>query len=671
MAEHDPILDQARKQKTAEVSTTAVPAVPGSGTLSSSKLEAVEAGLAASTTRITQSIKELEATASQTKTQTEAATGAINAAMRASQTIKSAERVADLEAQLSTLEVFDAAMGLQTQVALSDELARDQKRVGDLLDEKIDIVDDVHTGIGLIDQIINDFRSIQVNAEINAATNKQNQTVREITNIGAATESFARTNALTKQTLTEGSIKAEQDLIVANATLAVSQQELKNINSNSDSMIRLLNADQRSVSNLLQLWRSEGEQENRELAKERNKLAKEQMALTREKMLIELPAAKVAFARAELALVQAQKLGPTQILIAEQNLAKITKAFNDQVATEDTVVSAVQKGQEAITKGSSESREIILFGFNSRSADTVKKYIRLQEIGGVDEPKLGNTPADARENISIVAPEGNVTRTTAIAFLDVVTAAQVEKYNKIIAAGGKLPKDIEVIKQDFNTIAFEKAAKAAEEIREGDTTNLYQAPPMSVLEQKAAVKNSVFYKKVIAPIGMKEFSPQRIIDAAVAGIVALTVSPEEAAAGIEAIFDAAAAHNNTDAGGFRRVGLPNQTTYNTAIKLPITVFDELSAAKRVVVSAAKGTVLPIAKLGTIFTILTKGLPGVIEDRTVGFTPIANTTVVDLMDTAKIKETLVKLLSSQPPTPPFEESTNDTSHNSDHANEGEK
>ncbi|MEY8217468.1 MAG: hypothetical protein RPT13_03905 [SAR324 cluster bacterium] len=636
------------------------------------QLDAIREGIAASSARNQEVSEQLAKSANAINTQTQAATAAIESAASASQTIKSAERVADLEAQQSTLEIFDAAMGMQTQVALAEEFAADQKRVGDLLDEKIDITNDTFTGLGVIDNVINDFRSSQLDKNIEAAAAKRDQTLREIQGIGAATETFAHTNNLTKQSLTEGSIKAEHELIAANANQAVAVQELKNINANSDAMLRLANADQRTVSNLIQVWRVENEAqrgteatefaregreftreerildrkdkvEARKLTVERQKLIREEMALKRERLQVEGPKRKLQMEALELQVEQSRARGPVALQKAELDLERAQKQFADQIATEDTLVESVQRGQ-ALTGVNVEDKETILFGLG-RSGDTGKKYIRLQELGGVADPKLGDTAFDAKESLTIVAPEGNVTETAGIKVLDQVTRLQAAKYEQVLAKGGKLPKDEDTIKADFNETADALMSISAANIAEGDSTNPYQTPPMGTIAQSALVNRSSFYIKVIQPQGLVETSPQRIVDLAVAGVLAKTVSPEEAAAGIDSIFSAAAAHNNTYQGGFRRVGLPNQVSYNTEIKLPVTLFDKLSAAK--------GAAFAATGAGNVFKLLSDPA-SILSDINTSLTPVAKTTVVDLMDNTRVKELLIKLLSSQPDTPAKEE-----------------
>lgn len=551
MAEHNPILDAA-----AAVNPTA----------QSDKLAAVEDALASSTSRIVSTIEGLERATAETRTQTGIATSAIQSATAASQIVNTAKMNADLSAQNATIDAFEAMGGQAAQIALSQELAADQKLTGDLLDQKLAQVAKEHTGIQIIDNIINSFATSQLDQTINAAGAKQAQTANELATISASTESIARTNSLTKKTLNEGVLKANFDGIAAEGKLQASQQELKNISANSDSMIRLVGMDQKSVQTLMSVWRTENEAIQVELAGERVVLAREQMAITREKMKLEIPAAEVALERSKLSLDTAKKSAPTQVAQGEVNLAKSEKALADLIATQETLVDSVKRGQQ-LTGLQVEDKETILFSLNKGGASG-EKYIRLQELGGVPNLKLGNSPFEAMDNLRTVSPEGTNIESKAIDFLERVT-------NTLIAEGataalqGESQKELTArIKTKFNQVATATAEIHKQNIIFGDTTNLYQAPPMKVIDSFAGVKTSFFYQKVIKPLDMQEINPQKILEAATTAVLAKTVTVEEAANGMEAMFDAAAAYNNTQDGGPNRVGLPNQESYNTILKVP-------------------------------------------------------------------------------------------------------
>ncbi len=636
MPHTNPILAQAAKEADTRAPTLAnadeasTPERPVS-----TKLQAVEEALAVSTQRVTSSIVALEQGRAETRVATEAISGAIADITSAAQITRRASDTADLQAQNATITAFEASGGADIQAGLMTTLRADQTRVANLLDEKQDIVDDEFTGIQIIDGIINEFRSFQTDLEIDAARNQQVQTEREISGITSATESFAQANALTKKTLNAGVIEANYKGIAAEGQLKASQAEIQNINANATAMSNLVQADARNVSNLVQSFRLEGEAEERALAQERIAFQREQMTFQREKWQVELPAARVALEAATLRLEDATGLTTERRLAAEANFNAATKRFNDLVETENQLVEAVQKGQ-SLAGAPIEERQTIVFGLN-QSGDVGKKYARLQELGGASDPVLGASAAEAVDSLQTVSPSGNVTQTPGITALSEIVDLQAAVYKK----SGVVPKDQETLDSNLNATAQAFMDSKAANIGTGDDTNPYHAPPFSVLEEMASVRDSELYQSVLKAMEMKEVNPQTIMDAAIAGVRAGSVSPESAAVGIEAIFDSAALYNNTLQGGFRRVGLSNQTTYNVKINRPPSAVEELTIGRTSLVLGSLA-----ARTASLFK--TTALLDVEPVARGELLSTATTFSVDLMDATRVQEAVVRLLSATVP-----------------------
>jgi len=634
MSLHNPILDKAREKEKAIKPVTATPTDTDIVSIAeletpaeSSKLQAVQDALAASTTRIVSSIAQLEAGRQRTQVATQAITSAIDDITSARQVTARAISNADLQAQNATIEAFEVGGGTDMQVQLIAQLAEDNKRVDDILNERQALADEDRfgTGIGLLDTVINQFNINLTRQQLVAAEAQQEQTRRQIANLSAATESFARVNSLTKKTINEGTIEANYAAIEAEGAIKRSEAELKNINSNATALNNLMVADNRSFSNLLSIFRLEGEEQDRILKRERATFAREQMKFNREKFEVELPAAKVRLETAELALERSKKLSPVQQAQAEQNLLTTQTRFKDLVAIRDTAVENVQAGQSLAGIGI-EDRETILFGLD-RTGAARAKYDRLLELGSSPDPVLGQNPFEAKVSLGLVAPSGNVTPTRGINILDQINTLQAAKYKK---ARVSPPRDIETLESDFNQTAKELTTVFQADIKTGDASNPYHAPPMSVLEGMISVKNSSLYQLVLKPMQMKETNPQTIMDAAVSAIVAKTITPEQGATGINVIFDAAALYNNTLQGGFRRVGLPNQTTYNVQLKRPATLIEQLKI---------RGTnVLSFPSIAIADQVI-RSLSG--EEDVLISTPFT----VDLMDRTRVQEAIIKILSA--------------------------
>lgn len=651
MLHTNPILQKAAVQESTELQATATPE-DVSAALSAapdSRLEAVQEALRESTTRTVTSIQQLEAGAKSTQVASDVIASAISDITAANQITSSAKLNADLQAQNATIDAFEVGGGIDAQTQLMRELSEDNTRVEDILEERVELAneDRFGEGIGIIDKIVNRFNLRLTEDQLSTAVAKRDNTVSQISNTSAATESFARVNSLTKRTLNEGVIEANYKAIEAEGKIKGAEQEIQNIHSNANAMTSLMAADSRNASNLLQLYRLEGEQQERDLKAERMKFSREQMSFQREQWKVELPKAETALEQAELNLKRSKTLGPTQIAAAELQLKAANKRFDDQVTLENELVANVQRGQ-SLSGTITDSRDTILWGLR-QTGEIGAKYDKLHELGGSDIDSLGLSPFEAQTNLNIVSPSGTIKATKITKVLDQITQLQIATYNK---AGQKIPKDTATLQSDYNTTASNLMATFAADIKTGDTSNPFQAPPMSVLADMNSISSTAFYKKVIAPMNMKEVDAQSIMDAAVAGVRAKTITPEQAASGIEAIFDGAALYNNTLQGGFRRVGLPNQTTYNTQLTRPRTFFEDLQVSTSSVINprnVASQIGLAIAGLADVST--TGSISASTQATADAYIEKYETKffTVDLMDGTKVQEAIVKLLSGQKPT----------------------
>lgn len=633
MANENPILAKVQATPT-----------PGAMPTDNARLQAVEEALAKSEQRTTALQAEAEQRVAKTASATDVITSAISDITSAEQIIQSTQTAADLQAQNATIATFEAAGGTDTQVLLMEALAEDGARVNSLLDQKADIVDDEHTGIQIIDAVINGFRSIGVDEQLEVAREQQNQTVSQIQNISAATESFARQNALTKQTLNEASIQANYQRIAAEGNIKVAEAEIKGLNSNAAALASLAQADARTVANRLQLFRLENETEQLEVSKERQKLQKEQMKIEREKLLLELPKAQADLERVQLALTEAKD--PKRKAALQAQFDSTIKKFEDSLAAERQMVSAVQQGQSIIGIPIEDAETI---AFKLKNPATRERYFSLQEVGGTGGTNIGQTPYESKATLDELDPQGSAAKTKGIKLLNQITKIQSEAYKGLPKS--QLPKTEDALAADYNQTAANVYAAWNLDIKAGDQSNPLHAPPMDTLASNAAVQNDTFYQKVLAPRSMKEVDPQVIMEAAVHAIQSKTVSPEVAAEGIDLLFTTAADYNNSIQGGFKRVGLPNQTQYNVTVRRDPTTFEQLRIGASALPSAfAFG---PTAVLRGKERAGEKLAESLIDSSDFLFMS------VDLMDVTRVRNTLVQMLSTaQTPktTPESEEPT---------------
>lgn len=617
----------------------------GAGTQSSTSVEDITKALAESTARTVSTIQESEVGIKETQTAMDVITASISDITSAAQITSLANDNANLQAQTATIEAFEIAGGADAQKVLMSQLTEDNQRVEDILTERVRLSteDRGGAGIGIIDAALNNLNLKLTDQQLLAAQAKLSNTERQLNNTAGATESIARVSALTKATLNEGTVAANYRRIGAEGDIKAAEQQIKNIHTNATVMASMESASARNVANRLQLFRLEGEVKQRKIAQEQLAFQREKMEQSRKQWEVSLPTVQANLEASQIALDTAKRTQPGNINAAITKNAAAIKAFNDQLATEEQLVRSVQAGQSA-SGVAIEPKETIIFGLRQPGARGAK-YTKLLGIGSSVQPILGSTPFEARESLSVVAPSGNFDFTPATRLLDRVANDQIEKYRK---SKEGVPKDEAVIRSDYNTIAKEIATQAASSITAGDTTNMYQAPPMTILETKTAVAESTFYKRVLSPMAMKETNPERIMEAAIAGIRANSISPDEATAGIVTIFEAAADYNNTMFGGFRRVGLPNQSTYKAVLFREPTSFERLKVTT--------GVLLDITGPIDVITGAVGGTQRRVEDLLIpklGQTTdlgLLKTTVVDFMDRTEVNNHIIKLLSTFPKEP---------------------
>lgn len=540
-----------------------------------------------------------------------------------------AEQTAQLQVQNQSNAILQAAGGTEAQVTLMTQLNEQGNKVDSILASSEDIMDDEHTGLSIIDGVINSFRNIDNRIQLKHAVASENHTVNRINNVSAAQESFARTNSLNKQSLNEAVIAANSRKIEQLATIDAQKQELTNLHNNSAALLTINQADAGVTRSLLQAYELQGKTEARAIQREQIEFRRESMVQQRAEWETRKPMMKAQLETAELNLATARATNPSAVPAQIAKNEQISKEIAAGLELEKQQVEQVQRAQAA-ANSPVETAEVI----NKRFATpaTRQRYIDLQVIGSSENPTYGVTPAEAFKNFrTVIDPTGNLPLTPKTAVLKEISDKQQAAY--AASKVGKVPKDEETLMADYDANAQAVMISYASDIKAGDQTNPYQAPPMEVLAGKKSVAESVLYQKVLADQNLTEVVPQQIMDHALNGIRAGLVSPEEAAAGIDTLFTAAAVHNNTNMGGFQRVGLGefNQISYLTQVVNTPTAFDTLKVAVGLTAISAS----PFAYVGD----------PVAKQRSTYLQGSVNYQTVDLMNDVQVKAALVKAQSA--------------------------
>lgn len=618
----NPILDAARdedkKSQKVQVATD-------------DKLALAQEAIAESTASTVAAIEQARAGVKQTAVATDViqtATADITSANQLSQQVAD---IANLKAQNATISAIKSAGAVEQQEKLLSTMIEDGEDLEVLLKQKSDIVDDEFTGIGLIDNIINGFRSSQLNVQIDAAQDELSASTRQIQNVAAASESVARVNALAKETTNKAVIESRYKAIAAEGRKQSAEQEIKNVHSNARAISFLQGATKSQLDAKLTAARLQGEQESRAIRQEVHAQRVKEFAVQAEKNEIILPQLRDQAALTKLQLEQVTATQPSKIPATVAQLEQITKDLATQEAFRADQVELIQVAQSAA--GGEDAVEPVDTIISKLSATSTKaRYLQMAEIGMNRNAIIADNAFDAKSNLSIISPDGNIPATPGVILLDIITQKTIEEANKL--APGSRPKTEEQIKAAFNKMADETMAAFASNVTEG---NPYVAPPMSVLEGFTSIKSTALYKNVLAAQAMKETDPQRIVDAALAGVRAKSITPEQAAEGIATIFTAAADYNNSMFGGFERVGLPQQVSYITNVRLPTSLFERLKAdplnVPRELITTATA-----AGLET-FGLLPEPVSAAVSTRL---------TLVNLMDETIVQNFIVNSLSIQEP-----------------------
>jgi hypothetical protein len=621
----------------------------------------------------------------------------------AQQKIKLQADTGALEIQENAKRLRDAAGGVDFQAAQIGNLTESQQSTIRLQDEKADILDDEITGIGIFDAALNMFRVGTLSSQIEKSQRKSAVTTNQIQQLTQSQESFGRVNAQAASTINQGTIAAGQTALASQASIDEANARLNQVQSNGLAYARLEAASGQEVKNLIRQFEVLNTFEDRKVRMAELAFRKEQVEAEKELLEFKVPAAKLSAEQGEVNLrlaklredaakidaakeperakqverdlvkadnqakllqnqvdnigtknqsmeqaVEAQRLNvinaqnnidanPTRVAAAKVSLQNAEDALADRNVRRKAMATNVRTGQALAGIAIEPEDAVIMQGINGGGA-TGRKLDLLMEIAA--SGVIAFDPATARNNLANL---GNYKHTKGTKLLDEATIIQ----NSLGAndATYRKPKNAEGVAAEYNSIAAAHYKSKELNIATEDNSNPLHAPNFAMLSKKASVSGTALYQSVLKDKGMTETNPQTIMDAAMAGVIAKKITVPEALAGIEAIFDQAAASNNTLEGGLERVGFPNQTTYNVRLTIPESgFFKELSnvgsflrttasLVPDLIANAAGASLLGSATLDPI------GTPSSAVTNNTNLNP------VDLMDAGSLRLHWTKLMSA--------------------------
>ena len=561
------------------------------------KLKALQDALLADSAEADQAVKQLQALQIKQNLESEITTTALQSAAENKQEVALAKGVADLKAQSATIEAREAMGGSESQIEQLKEITADLNRVDDLREERLGILDSKVTGVGPLDSIINEFRTMGIDNVIKAAESKAASSVAVLRDTSAGFNTIAADNLTARKTITEGTIAAGQSLIQQQATIAVSEQNMKNIQSNATAVKAIYDLGRRDLTNMQSAIASEIALDNAATAKVRAETAKKVQAEAEE-----TSEARLAILKAQAAkLLREEELAntPASIAAATRKREAADEEIVLRTAKQAAVVKSVQVAQQALG-GTQMTKAEILAGYELDPERFTKLYIAGSQAtidptsGAVLKVPLADSAA---EYLSIVGENPTaLPDTRANALIQEVVIEVNEERARMIETGTRIKTD--KLSQDalVNSVTNNLMKGYLKEIKTGDPTNPLRARPMDSLLTKAVLAEPL-YQKVLKLKAFEQADPETIMKAAEEGMEAGLVSPEEAASGITTLYLSAIALNNKQNGGLERVGILPQFNYNARVEVPRSavesVFDAAGTAIKlatVPVSAARGAV---------------------------------------------------------------------------------
>lgn len=221
--------------------------------------------------------------------------------------------------------------------------------------------------------------------------------------------------------------------------------------------------------------------------------------------------------------------------------------------------------------------DVALDRLRNGTAEEKRRWSRVLQAGmshSDNNPRggiIGYTPGDALNSLLDVDPDGVLEQTPATKFLRDSYEDYLDKITRDPQAS--LPKNLDERKAGFNLFMEEKFKELEQEIKTGDSTNPYHAPPVDSVSSAESVKNTKWWKQTFESAPPTETNPEAMIDTTIARIGDDGYTIEEAAKGISNYFSVAKSINNSWQGGFYRVGLPVQEKYTVKFAAPKSFFE--------------------------------------------------------------------------------------------------
>ena len=382
---------------------------------------------------------------------------------------------ANLEAQNKAIAALEAGGDIPFQIELmsafkdagKDLIEANKERAATNEDFLAGVVDGLRSAIGL--------STAETRAE--EAEDRRDDIGETIVGINTAQESIVRSINSTNKTLNTAGIEATSNVIKSQADIEAAKAQLNGLTHNSTALSRSMTASAQDVSakiRLVELAHAETNQAAREKGFAQQEEAHAQRLI---EWSTNSKARALALERAELDLSFARD--PKTIALKAATRDRAFANMQDSIAFEADFISNVQNGQAALGLPVETAATIKLQGMNAKTVGERDRYLKLRQTG-MREGDFGLSPADAFQTLATTGGNPDLPAVGMLIGLN-------QSY--LTAKGSdKIPKDQKVYNQEFDAHVKPQIADMRAEIKSGDSTNIFHAPSMVELGERADVQ---------------------------------------------------------------------------------------------------------------------------------------------------------------------------------------
>jgi hypothetical protein len=279
--------------------------------------------------------------------------------------------------------------------------------------------------------------------------------------------------------------------------------------------------------------------------------------------------AQTAIAEGHLAVAQQQLVIEGKEWAMKADLyAQDIKDKQAADAADATVADQTNRGRAAMGLPPLPSAKIFsLFKMGGEAGEALKQQYTAGALTDVTgKPMIAPTTGTAARMLATSQSPIATTNPALAPVTNVLAKAYADARNpaNMQMAGVKNNQDMDVL---TSNLVGQQVNAMAGNIKTGDNTNMFSAPPLTSLASLQSVKDNPLYQKVLMPAvktGMSETDPQKILQLAASAVQQGQISLQDAVKGYSSLFNSAVQLNNSTR-DYTRFGIAPQHTYNTTM----------------------------------------------------------------------------------------------------------